>query len=247
MFFQAALVAIITWVVATYLPMSVRWALYFGGPLMAGLIDGLIFGNVPLGLQIGATIQMAYVGLVAAGGTLPSDLALAGYLGVALGIIANATPEVAMTLAVPLGLLGLLAFNTRMTLNAFWVHKADEYAEKGDTRGIILMNVVCSQIFPFLVYVPTTFLAIYYGSGWVNTALTQLPKWLIDALKVTGGLLPALGLGMLLKFLAKPGLIPYLFLGWVMATYLKMDVMAVAIVGACIGALRLYREREKAA
>ena len=33
-------------------------------------------------------------------------------------------------------------FNARMSLNAFLVHKADQYAAGGDTRGIWKMNLV---------------------------------------------------------------------------------------------------------
>ncbi|HHW02547.1 MAG TPA: PTS sugar transporter subunit IIC [Thermoanaerobacterales bacterium] len=246
MLFQAFIIALITWIVATFMPMCFRWSLYFGAPLVAGLVDGIILGDIPYGLQVGATIQMAYIGLVAAGGALPSDLALAGYLGVAMTMLAKAPPSVGLTLAVPIGFLGLLSFNARMTLNALWVHRAEKYAENADTKGIIWMNLGASQIVPFLTYFIPTFLAIYYGAGSLENFMKIVPQSLITALKVTGGLIPAVGLGMLLKFLWRSALVPFLFIGFILASYLKLDIVGVAVLGGALGFLHLMYSKDKA-
>lgn len=66
--------------------------MYFGAPLVAGLVNGLLLGDVGYGLSVGSTVMMAYIGMVAIGGSLPSDYALAGYLGVAMTMLAGADP-----------------------------------------------------------------------------------------------------------------------------------------------------------
>ena len=50
--------------------------------------------------------------------------------------LAKATPELAITLAIPIGLLGVLLWNLQMTLNVFWVHRLDANAEKGELNKI---------------------------------------------------------------------------------------------------------------
>lgn len=70
---HALIIALLTWLVATAFPMWLRWSMYFGAPLVAGLINGILLGDMTYGLQCGGTIMMAYIGLVAIGGSLPSD------------------------------------------------------------------------------------------------------------------------------------------------------------------------------
>ena len=179
-------------------------------------------------------IQMAYIGYIATGATLPADLALAGYLAVALTMISGQPPSAGITFAVALGLLGLFIRQAKLTINSLWVHKADAYAEKGDTRGIILMNIGASQIVPFALYFIPTFLAIYVGGDYLKQLLDSLPKEVVDGLRVTGGLLSALGLGLLLKYLSRGYLLPFLFLGFAMAAYGKLDILAVSIIGTAL-------------
>ena len=136
----ALVIAFITWYVATAMPMFLRWSCYLGGPLVGGFVCGILFGNITYGLEVGATIQLAYLGAIAVGGTLPSELAIAGYLGTALTMSAGLSAEAGLTVAVALGSLGLLCRNAYMTLNSIVVHKADQYAAEGNARMVRLMN-----------------------------------------------------------------------------------------------------------
>ena len=242
MFLKAILIGLITWLSGGLLSLTLSWTLYMAAPLMGGAIVGLILDNLTYGLQTGAMIQMAYIGYIATGGALPSDLALAGYPAVALTMLAQQPPETGITFAITLGLLGLFIRQAKMTINAFWLHHADKLAERGDTRGIIIVNTVYSQIVPFLLYFVPTFLLVYYGGDSIKGFLDALPKIVIDGLRVTGGLLSALGLGMLLKYLGSKSLMPFLIIGFVLAAYLKLDMVAITLLGAAIAALHVaYR------
>ena len=138
---HALIIALLTWLVATAFPMWLRWSMYFGAPLVAGLINGILLGDMTYGLQCGGTIMMAYIGLVAIGGSLPSDLSLAGYLGVYMTMASHADPSVGLPIAVSLGFLGILCSNAKMALNPIWVHKADQYAAQGNDRGVVMMKM----------------------------------------------------------------------------------------------------------
>ena len=187
---HALIIALLTWLVATAFPMWLRWSMYFGAPLVAGLINGILLGDMTYGLQCGGTIMMAYIGLVAIGGSLPSDLSLAGYLGVYMTMASHADPSVGLPIAVSLGFLGILCSNAKMALNPIWVHKADQYAAQGNDRGVV-----------------------------------------------------ALGLAMLMNMMNKRSTIPFFFMGFVLAAYLKLDIIALAILGAAFGMLHLLYTR----
>jgi len=247
-FLKAVLIGLITWAAGGLWVLTLGWSIALGAPLMAGLIVGAILGDMPLALKAGATIQMAYIGYMAVGGAMPADIVLAGYLGVAVTVLAKAPPEMSVTFAMALGLLGLLARNGKMTLNSIWVHRADNYAERGDAQGVVRMNILASQVFPFFLYFVPAFLAVQFGQGRLEVVINALPEWSITVLKTIGSILPALGLAILLKFLFKKSLLPFLFIGFVLAAYLKVDILGVCIVGACLAALHVaytYGPREK--
>ena len=67
---QALVIALLTWLVATAFPMWLRWSCYFGAPLVAGLVNGLLLGDLAYGLEVGSTVMMAYIGMA----TTPSPV-----------------------------------------------------------------------------------------------------------------------------------------------------------------------------
>ena len=236
---QALVIAFCAWYAATAAPMWLRWSVYFGAPLVAGLVNGLLLGDISYGLSVGSTVMMAYIGMVAIGGSLPSDYALAGYLGVAMTMLAGADPSVGLTVAVPIGLLGLLSFNVKMSLNSVWVHKADQLAAEGNDRGIVLVNLFASQIFPFITYFIPSFLCVVFGSGALETLLAIIPQQVTSILSLAGHLIPALGLAMLMSVLFKASLMPFFLVGFALSAYLGLGTMPIAIIGAAAGILHL--------
>lgn len=214
--------------------MWLRWSCYFGAPLVAGLVCGAMLGDVQYGLQVGATIMEAYVGLLAIGGSLPNEMAVAGYLGVTMTMIAKADPSTGLALSVPLGLLGVLAQNAKMALNPIWVHKADKYAAEGNIPGIKRMNLFASQIFPFIFYFIPAFLCVYLGGPYFESFMNSIPTQLTDVLKLIGHMMPALGMAMLMQALYKKSLIPYFIIGFVLAAYFGLSTMGISIVAAAL-------------
>lgn len=239
MFFNALFIALCCWLVASAFPMWLRWAFYFGAPLVAGLVNGLLLGDLTYGLAVGANVMMAYIGLVAVGGSLPSEMALAGYLGVAMTMLSKADPSIGLTIAVPLGLLGLLAQNARMALNPIVIHRADKYAAEGNTKGIVFSNLILSQIVPFIVYFIPSFLCVYFGAPYLEQILAAVPIKVISSLQLIGKIIPALGLAMLMQVLFKKSTIPYFIIGFLFAAYLNVDITFLAIFGVAFGLLHL--------
>lgn len=241
----AVLVALLTWFVSAACPMWLRWSLHFGAPIVAGFIYGIIFGDLTYGLAVGANIMMVYMGLVAVGGAVPNDLSIAGYLGVAMTMIAKQPPELGLTVAVPLASLGIIAQNSKMTLNAIWVHKADQYAKEGNIKGIKYMNVFASQIVPFILIAVPSFLAVYFGAPALESFLAAVPIQVISILTLAGQLLPALGLALLFQQMYNKELIPFLIIGFVLAAYLNLNMMSIALIGIASGLMIWYNSTRR--
>lgn len=236
----AIIIGLLCWLVSSAFPMWLRWSAYFGAPLVAGLVCGIMFGNMQYGLEVGATVMMAYVGLLAIGGSLPNELAIAGYLGVSMTMIAGLDASTGLAVSVPLGLLGVLAQNAKMSLNPIWIHKADKYAAEGNIKGIKTMNLFASQIFPFIFYFIPAFLCVYLGGPYFEEFMNSIPIQITSILNLIGKMMPALGLAMLMKALYKKTIIPFFIMGFVLAAYFQLNTTAIALIGTALAILHYY-------
>jgi mannose/fructose/N-acetylgalactosamine-specific phosphotransferase system component IIC len=217
---QAALVGL-----GYYLSNS-PWILGIGGffglyrPLVAGLIVGIIFGDPATGAQIGAAINILYLGFISAGGSIPADPSVAGWVGTALAMAGGLDANTAITLGVAVGLLGTIIFFTRMSVDAVFAHWADARAEEGDIGGVARANWLPPQIFLFIIsFFPAT-IAVYLGAPVVQNAINYLNSdwpWVLRGFQIAGGLLPAIGIALNMRFIFRGSAIPFYFVGYVFA------------------------------
>ncbi|HEY4767692.1 MAG TPA: PTS sugar transporter subunit IIC, partial [Candidatus Limnocylindria bacterium] len=133
-------------------------------PLVAGFLVGVIMGDPVEGAKIGAAINILYLGFISAGGSIPADPSVAGWVGTALAMGGGLDANSAITLGVAVGLLGTFVFFTRMSVDAVFAHWADARAEEGDISGVARMNWLPPQIFLFIIsFFPAT-IAVYAGA-----------------------------------------------------------------------------------
>jgi len=238
---QALLIAI-----AAYLAMSV-WPFGVGyftlyRPLVGGTIVGLILGDVQRGMAFGAALNAVHLGFISTGGTLPSDLVTAGYIGTALALVSGLDVGPALAaFGVPLGVLGGFLWFVRMTFGSVLVRWADLRAERGDVRGVAVVNLWAGQALLLLMYALPTFVIVYYGQWSLDRVVALIPARFLSALSVVGGILPAAGLGLLLRSLGKAQLFPYLILGFVAAAYLDLPIVVIALLGGAAAWLAVGR------
>lgn len=208
-------------------------------PLTTGTLVGLFMGDPMTGMLAGANIQLIYLGWISAGGTMPSNTIVAGIFGTAMTILSGADPTMAVTFAIPFSMFGLLLNQVYMTVNAAWIHQADKQLDKGNLRGVRFMNFVPSFCMALVLYGIPAFLLVVSGSGWASDLINAVPESVISALQVVGGIMPALGIAMLLNYLGKKKLIPWFFGGFFLTVYSGLGLTAISIFSAII-ALVMY-------
>lgn len=230
---QAFIVALLYYVSDSPWPFGEGYYV-FQRPLVAGFLVGLVMGRPVEGTIMGATMNLIYLGHITVGGTMPGDMALAGYLGIGIALGSGLNVNKALAIAVPLGLMGTVVWHTRMSLDSVFCHWMDRALEKGNIRQFKLLGWLPAQLLLFFIKVPAVFVAAYYGSGAVASALSLFSPQIQQGLNVAGGLLPALGIALNLRSILKSKTMPFLVAGFALAAYLKLDIIGVAIFGAVI-------------
>lgn len=210
-------------------------------PIFYGLIMGLLFGDIVTGLVIGGTIQMMYLGLVATGGNIPADEALAGIVAIPIALKTGISVEMAVAIAFPFGVLGVFLDQIRRTTNTFWIHKADTYAKNGDSKGIYKMAVTVPLLVAFLLRFVPVFIITFFGAEAVTLIVEMMPQWLLNSLSIAGGILPAVGFALIILTIGKLKIMPFYFLGFFLVAYFNIPTMGAAIFGTIIALVIYWR------
>ncbi|WP_311488264.1 PTS sugar transporter subunit IIC [uncultured Helcococcus sp.] len=235
---QAFLIGIIYYLSVNGTPwLTLLGSTIMARPLICGTFVGLVLGDVTKGVIIGAAITIPYLGYISAGGSLPMDPGLAGTLGTALAIISGSSPEVAVTLAVPIGLLGQFVWVAHMTMDITFLHIIDQSAENLDDKKIDLAHTIYPQIFLFLITVIPVFIIVYFGSGYVTNLLDVLDGTPMHILEVIGGVLPAIGIAMILKSTVNKKIFVFYILGFILSVYMELPIIVVSILGFIIASV----------
>ena len=209
-------------------------------PLLAGCFAGIVMGDLAFGLTVGATLQLMVLGVSNFGGSSIPDFMSAALIGTALGVISGQGEEFGIGLAVQAGMLLVQIDVLARFANTFFQHQADKYAEEVNLKKIEMMNILGVLMWGLSRAVPV-FICLILGSKVVTSFVSYFPVWLSSGLKVAGGLLPAVGIAILLRYLPTKKYIPYLLMGFVLAAYLGVPMLGVAICGLAL-ALLFYRQ-----
>lgn len=206
-------------------------------PLVTGLLVGLVMGDIKTGVIMGATLELAFIGSFSVGGAIPPDVVTGGVLGTAFTISSGAGPETALLLGLPIATFTLVLKNIYLGLFLpALAHKADKYAEDANTRGVEAMHLIGGFGLSLMLGIIVT-VSFYVGSDAIKNVLDAIPNFIQTGLQVATGILPALGFAMLARLLLNKKVVPFFFLGFLLAAYLKVPVTGIAIFGAIVAVI----------
>lgn len=220
-------------------------ALFLFRPLVVSTLVGLILGNVELGLKVGALIELAFAGLTPAGGTQPPNPVLAGFMGTVLAYTTGCTPEEALGYCLPFSFLMQYIILFYYSAFSFFMGKMDRSAENGDLKGIANINVLLTGIVA-VTYGVVVFLCAYVAQEPMAALVNSLPEFITHGLQVAGGILPAIGFGMLLRVMMKAKYVPYFIAGFLMANFCEMsNLLPVALLGTIFALIDFFNAKQR--
>lgn len=207
-------------------------------PLITSTIVGLMLGDLPTGLAVGASMELMSLGLVNIGAAAPPDMNMAAIITAAFAILTEATMETALALAVPIALLGQAIGVVGRILLANLTHVADQAISQGKFKRARQMHIVWGTILYSLMYFVPIFLAIFAGTDVVQMIVRVIPAWLTEGLNLGTKFLTAYGIALLMSTMLNKDLTVYFFLGFFLVGYMGLNITAIAIF-ACIAAVIL--------
>ena len=192
-----------------------------GRPLVAGLVCGIVLGDIQAGVLVGAAMQVVYIALVTPGGTVSADVRAVSYIGIPLAMLAlnsyGLDPasakgiSMATSFGAMVGTIGTVLFYGTATINLVWQHIGWQAVEKGEFKRLYVVDMVL----PWISHIICSFLPA--------VVMCKLGVPVVEAIKTT---LPMDGIAM--KTLFTVGSL----LGFTLAASMGLNLVSVTVVAA---------------
>jgi len=212
-------------------------------PLVLGPLVGIVLGDMTQGIIIGATLELIFMGNIKVGAAIPPDVISGGVLGTAFAIMSGKGPEIALAIAVPVSILAEMVISGLFVFRPMFNTRFNRYAEEGSYRKIEWLHIGSGLLKPLLMGL-IIFLSLLLGAGVMKSFLDSIPPWVQSGLQVAGNMLPAVGFALLMNLMFNSKVAAYFFLGFILASYLKLPMIAIGGLGV-IAALIITATQQK--
>lgn len=214
-------------------------------PIIVAPLVGLVLGDLSTGILIGSTLELVFLGAFPVGASNPPDFVSGTIIATSYIITTGQEVGAAVALAVPIATLVLLFDNFLMTVVLTYAsHIADNYAEKGDVRGVERVQRIAGIGNKIILALVVGF-GYYLGVPLIETVLNYIPEFVIHGMDVAAGILPAIGFAMLARMMISKELLPFLILGFLLSAYLEVPILGISFFGLVIALYVIYKDDGK--
>ncbi|MBU5592454.1 PTS mannose/fructose/sorbose transporter subunit IIC [Clostridium sp. MSJ-4] len=200
-------------------------------PLIACTLIGLVLGDVKTGIILGGTLELMALGWMNIGAAVAPDAAMASVVASILVIAAKQSVSAGIAIAIPIAAAGQVFTIFARTLTVGLQHRADRYAEEGNLRGIDICHLSGLAIQALRVAIPALIVSLISPEA-VNHLLASIPVYITEGLRVAGGFIVVVGYAMVINMMEAKYLMPFFFLGFVIAAFTQFNLVALGVLGA---------------
>lgn len=211
-------------------------------PVTVGLFAGLVMGNFTEAMQIAGTFQLMSLGVAALGGSSVPDYALATVVSIYLNARTGADIGTSIAVGLPVGILAINLEVLGRTLNSFVTEKSKYYLETNQFKKMQAINFVSLIFVAMQAFIPMIIL-IAFGPATIEMMINVLPAWVTNGLNIAGGLMPVIGIVMLIRYMPTKKYFWAVIVGYVMAAYLKLPILAISLIGFVL-AVQVFKGKE---
>lgn len=214
-------------------------------PIVMCAITGLAMGDFKAGIIIGAQMELSFIGVQEIGASIPQDMVSASIIGTTIAIRTNGSFSTAIAFGLPISMLVLFVQNlVYILISPLFVQKCEEIAATGQTKKFSRWAFWGGSLLhygPSIVLITITYVL---GNYFAKFIMSFIPKFVQDGLVIASGILPAFGFAMLLEMIMKKNVFPFFFVGFLMATYLKVPIIGIAFAGVVIVAIMYFHDED---
>lgn len=205
-------------------------------PLIACTLIGLVLGDIKTGIILGGTLELIALGWMNIGAAQSPDSALASIISTILVIVGHQSISAGIAVALPVAAAGQVLTVFARTITVAFQHAADGYAEKGDFRGIDICHISALVIQALRVAIPALIVSLFVSPAGVSSLLGMIPPVVTGGLQVASGFIVAVGYAMVLNMMGAKYLMPFFYLGFIVAGFTSFNLVSFGVIGA-IGAI----------
>lgn len=203
-------------------------------PIVVAPLVGLALGDITAGITLGATLELVFMGAFPVGASNPPDFVSGTIIATSYVIMSGQSVSAAVVLAVPIATLVLLIDNLQMTfLLTGAAHRADKKAAEGDIKGVERIHIIAG-IGNKVILALIVAIGFYLGVPFIEKVLSFVPEFVTHGLDIAAGIIPAIGFAMLARMMMSKKTVPFLLLGFLLAAYLKVTVVGIALFGIVV-------------
>ncbi len=211
-------------------------------PIVLGTVTGLVCGDLKTGVTMGALLEAVYMGISGIGGALAADYRSATAIATGLTILSGISVEEGIAIASPIGLLALSLMSVTIAISNLFEGFYLKALEKGDIKKYNVIMWIHLFTVTHLVDTLVVFLSIRFGVESIQAAFAAIPGWLLHGLSVAGGMLVVVGLGLTTQAVWQKATPLYVLLGFIMAKFLNLSTVVIAILGVILAYLIFERD-----
>ena len=211
----------------------------FYRPIVACTLTGLALGDPTTGIMISDSLVLVSLERLNDRATLALGTAFSTTVSTVIVIAGGQSQGEAIAVAVPLAVAGQALTIFVRTINVFFAHQADRFADRANMRAIEVMHFIALMLQGLRVAIPTAIVVVVASGDSVQAALEAIPDVITNGLQIAGGFIVVVGYAMVINMMKARKLMPFFFIGFVVATFMTtlkegITLVALGILGACL-------------
>ncbi len=204
-------------------------------PICTSFFVGLILGNIPEALKIGAQFEMIWMGTAGIGPVAHLDVTTGGFLGTVVALVSGKGFEAAMLFALPASMIMQFAESLWNTAFGYFDVKIDNDVANGVYNKVFSTFMIAAVLRVLVEF--AVVLAWLLAAGAFSEAMSvEFPAWLENGLGGAGQLLNSYGFAMLLSIMMDTELIPFFMIGYTLAAFADTpyNMIGIGVIGLAL-------------
>lgn len=237
-----ALIAVVVHTLVGFVDIVIGWQT-LTRPIVLAPIIGLFLGDFTTGIILGASLEAIFMGISAIGGVMPANPASAATIVTTFVITTGADIETGMALAMPIGMLMMLPMAYLMPMSSALAPLYEKLARNNQRKLYGILHILNMPVMMMIPGAIIMFIAIAFGLGFADNMMVLAPDWLMAGLGASGGMMMAVGFGMITNMIWSRETGVFFFFGFVFVMFLGLDTIPLAIIGVCTAILMFFRDK----